>query len=275
MEIYSLVTPVSLGAKMLKFKGESRMLTAEPWDKHASSYDQERIGDPVYMSCTREAARLTGTGELLLNAGCGTGLGMEYLNHRQIVALDFSIESLKLLRRKYPDAMLVCGDVHNLPFKPDTFDTVLCANTLQHLRGDQRAEGFAEVMRMAPRIVISVHHYSRQKRRLGWIKEGKPGHAATEYIFRFSFADLQGYMPGVRIRAAGFYELLNIPWFGARLQNLIPKVLGGLLARLGCGHMLIGIVARRGRVHDQSGTQHSPLKTRFAPVTNNRSAINQ
>ena len=92
-------------------------------------------------------------------------------------------------------------------------------------------------LRPGGRYAVSVHHYSVEKQRAGWIKEGKPGQADVDYIYRFSRDELQALFPGCRVRAVGFY--------GWPMQSAITAVAGAWLARRGHGHMIIGYGVRR------------------------------
>ena len=238
---------------MLINKGSS----ARVWDAGASEYDLLRTNDPVYAACTREAVRAVSVGRpaagTVLDAGCGTGLATLALLKwfRGVVALDYSFDSLRILRGKTESGRLslVKADVCRLPFADGTFDAVLCANTLQHLRpGEPQHQAAAELKRVAKDgavIVATVHHYSRAKRRLGWIKEGKPGQAGIDYIFRFSRAELLELFPGARISAVGSNLLSRIPLFSDLLQALLARGLGQCVARAGQGHMLLARLRKR------------------------------
>ena len=78
--------------------------------------------------------------------------------------------------------------------------------------------------------MVSVHHYNRWKRGQGWIKEGKPGQAGIDYIYRLEQTELAALFPGARIAAAGF---------AGRIKSRVWPLFSGIAARLGLGHMLI------------------------------------
>jgi len=222
--------------------------TSDVWDVAAPSYDVQRSHDPVYVSCTALAVASTGRhGGTVLDAGCGTGLTTIPLlrRHDRVIALDYSFEALWRLawKRGGRNVLRVRADMHNLPFRDGTFDAVLCANTLQHMRpGRSQAEVARELVRVArrkARVVVTVHHYSRDKQRLGWIKEGKPGQAGIDYIFRFTRADLAAIFPRARISAMGFRNAARIPRIAPPIQRVLARVIGRLAARRGSGHMLL------------------------------------
>jgi len=223
---------------------------AKVWDQAAGSYDSHRHDDAVYASCTRQATSAIPRGTpLILDAGCGTGIPTAQLarRSRQVVAVDYSYASLAQLKAKrMSNVLLVQADLRALPFADSTFDASVCANALQHLAaGKPQARVIEELKRttkMGGILVASVHHYSKTKRRAGWNKEGNPGQPPFDYIFRFSRQELATLMPGAKIKAAGFYDVWRIPFFGGRIQNIIARLFGRMLARLDYGHMLIASV---------------------------------
>jgi SAM-dependent methyltransferase len=209
--------------------------TPEVWEATADSYDQERRLDPVYQACIARVVRDLRPRGRVLDAGCGTGMQTALIDPAcEIHAVDYSQRSLDVLRRRLPNVATRTADLRDLPFQDRYFDAVLCANTLQHLTPDgQRlaARELLRVLRPGGRYAVSVHHYSTEKQRAGWIKEGKPGQADVDYIYRFSRGELQSLFEGCRVRAVGFY--------GWPMQHVLTGVAGRLLARLGRGHMLI------------------------------------
>src|SRR5690606_29498406 len=130
---------------------------------------------------------------LCLDAGSGTGLSTRALSRRcdVIVAVDYSLESLKVLKAKgLRNVIAVQADLKALPFIDAAFDACVCANALQHLTPNGAQESaVSELHRVTAaegRVVVSVHHYSKSKRKAGWVKEGKPGQKEIDYIFRFA-----------------------------------------------------------------------------------------
>lgn len=148
--------------------------------------------------------------------------------------------------------MVVQADLTALPFCDSAFDASLCANTfLQHFRPNgpqQRAVAELErVTKDGGVISVSVHQYSRIKRKAGWIKEGKPGQPGIDYIFRFTRHDLLALIPNSLIKGVGYYGLLKIPFLGSRLQYLLATIFGRVAGVLEYGHMLIAVVKKRKR----------------------------
>ncbi len=226
------------------------------WDEIAEEYDEHRRRDVIYAACISAVADAAGptSGGTALDCGAGTGLVTQRLAPMfgRVVALDLSRRSLELLRRKpgCERAILVQADARRLPFPDGVFDAVVCANTLQHLRpGADQLAGAGELVRVARpggTVAVTVHHYSRRKRRQGWIKQGRPGQAGVDYIFRFERDELAALLPGARIRSVGFESLARVPKVSLLLQRVATRILGQRLARRGDGHMLLAMLRRGG-----------------------------
>ena len=77
---------------------------------------------------------------IVLDAGCGTGLLLEYIKHSQraeyshYVGVDISIGMLRLARlRKDSMSDFIHADVHKLPFRDKCFDTTMSITVIHHL----------------------------------------------------------------------------------------------------------------------------------------------
>ena len=79
--------------------------------------------------------------DLVLDAGCGTGLLINHLARRvgHFVGVDLSMESLKVfMERSYRlgikrSVSLIQADVDNLPFRDNVFDKVIALTLLQNV----------------------------------------------------------------------------------------------------------------------------------------------
>ena len=227
----------------------------EQWDRQAAHYDEGRLKDPIYMAAVESAARALRprAGELILDAGCGTGLTVRqyYRPGTRVVALDLSLESLRYLRSVCPGAAIypVRGDLTALPFPAEVFDRVLCANALQQFPdAAARRQCVRELARVAAAgapVVVTVQNLSIPKKRAGWRKEntawGPSG--AVQYTYRYEaeeFRDLLATELRVeKVRGAG------LPlWYKWKLagvsRGLERHVLSGLALSARWGNMLVG-----------------------------------
>lgn len=75
-------------------------------------------------------------GKLVLDAGVGVGRHAEILASwgAFVIGVDLSdaVESARENLRKYPNAIVIQGDIGNLPFKAETFDFVVSIGVLHH-----------------------------------------------------------------------------------------------------------------------------------------------
>lgn len=72
---------------------------------------------------------------LTLDVACGVG-GIEQANP-DIVGTDFSLSALKRAKEKGAK-YLVLADAHYLPFRNDTFDSIVSINSLQHMDNEAK-----------------------------------------------------------------------------------------------------------------------------------------
>lgn len=79
-------------------------------------------------------------GDMVLDLGCGLGYFLNDLARRGVqgYGMDFSARSLALARR-LSSGYHCQGDAQLLPFRDDSFDRVIFADVLEHLRDDRAA----------------------------------------------------------------------------------------------------------------------------------------
>ncbi len=134
------------------------------------------------------------SGDLLLEAGCGTGRMTRTLARRvrALVAIDFSFESLRVNARKLQAAgvtntHLVQADLCRLPFSAAVFDRVVSCQVLEHVPGEAaRLQAVAELARVGKAqspLVLSAYQHSLLTRLFGQ-KEGE--HDGGIPFFRFT-----------------------------------------------------------------------------------------
>jgi SAM-dependent methyltransferase len=72
----------------------------------------------------------------VLDVGCGTGYGTDYLrqNGAQAVGIDISKTALRYAHRKYPEVRFARMDAQKLEFPPASFDLVVSTENFEHLR---------------------------------------------------------------------------------------------------------------------------------------------
>lgn len=139
---------------------------------------------------------------VLLEAGCGTGrMTVEFAKRsKQVIAMDFSWESLLVCARKLKEAGidnvdLIQADLCNMPLNTDMCDRVVSCGVLEHIpTNDLRRQGIREmgrVLKSGQPLVISAYKHSLYTRLMSQ-KEGE--HDGGIYYFRFSKPELHALL---------------------------------------------------------------------------------
>jgi ubiquinone/menaquinone biosynthesis C-methylase UbiE len=135
----------------------------------------------------------------VLEAGCGTGRMTRRLAKgiHDLVAIDFSFESLRVNQRKLQAAglthiPLIQADLCHLPFAPGVFDRVVSCQVLEHIPGhDARTQAVAELARVVRpdgTLALSAYKHSLLTRLFAQ-KEGE--HEGGIPYFRFTRRELR------------------------------------------------------------------------------------
>lgn len=92
-------------------------------------------------------------GEKVLEVGFGTGLAFPNLHemYKEIHGIDLTAD-IEAVRSVFAPMniplFLEKGDVQNLPYPDETFDTVLLVSILEHLKADELARAMSEIHRV-------------------------------------------------------------------------------------------------------------------------------
>ncbi|MCU0852516.1 MAG: class I SAM-dependent methyltransferase [Thermoplasmata archaeon] len=144
---------------------------------------------------------------LVLDAGCGDGKTTEILSRKcEVVGIDFSREALltfRAQRLRENEANLVEGNVTQLPFDDEKFDSVSCVHTLSHMLERDRRTAALELSRVIKAGgYVFVEGFGRGDIRYG---EGEETESAsflrgngilTHY---FSEGEISGLFPGLQV----------------------------------------------------------------------------
>ena len=186
----------------------------------------------------------------ILEVGAGTGrVVREYIRNVQgVVAIDFSFESLRHIRRSLdlvPEAhgklVVVHADACALPIKPGSFDRVVSAGMLQHLpSAEHRARaiaGMGRSIRPGGRFVMQARHWSRAH---AYFESRKSGLARRVADFLIGNASGGVDVPQSATYADGTVSLYNTP--AEELRDLVERA---------------GVSVERvvGRIHAAKGMQ--------------------
>lgn len=105
--------------------------------------------------------------ESVLDIGCGNGDFLIQLAEMypdiKFIGIDFSEEAIKLALNNSACLINVnfyVLDINNLPFKDNTFDTIICINTLHHIIPDDQSRVLREMARVVKKnILIEIKNF--------------------------------------------------------------------------------------------------------------------
>lgn len=96
--------------------------------------------------------RLHREGLALLDAGCGTGGFLAWIDRRadidRLCGIDLSAEAIAVAREEAPRADLAVGQLHALPYEDGTFDVITLTDVLQHVDEKDEAATLRELLRV-------------------------------------------------------------------------------------------------------------------------------
>ena len=108
----------------------------EIFDKIADKYDRisKNLSFGIISWWQRELVKDLEKPGTVLDLACGTGEAAALINEKAdfVVGLDYSLPMVKIARKKLPEISFIRGDALNLPFKENSFDTVLVSLGLRH-----------------------------------------------------------------------------------------------------------------------------------------------
>jgi arsenite methyltransferase len=92
-------------------------------------------------------------GDLVLDAGCGSGSYLPFIRSRvgtagPIFAVDFAGDNIEAVAQRLPDVRTSLGSVLSLPFGSGVFDGVWCANVLQYFDDVEVLAAIGEMARV-------------------------------------------------------------------------------------------------------------------------------
>lgn len=97
----------------------------------------------------------------MLEVGCGEGMLLSEVYRlwpeRKLTGVDLSESAVQEARERNPGIQIDVANALDLPFEDNSFEVVLCAEVLEHLKEPQKA--LAELCRVSSKhVILSVPH---------------------------------------------------------------------------------------------------------------------
>ena len=138
-------------------------LSIKEFTKAATIYDSGHAG--IYELCKDDYPPILEELEKhqyndLLDVGCGTGPMIELLSKKypdkHYTGLDITPKMIEVANaKKLPNAKFIVGDSENLPFEPESFEAVICANSFHHYPNPQKFfDGVYRVLKPDGRLIL-------------------------------------------------------------------------------------------------------------------------
>lgn len=190
--------------------------------------------EPCVDVVIRMAAEHANEFQSVVDVGCGANLiaDRELASlGKQVVGVDFTFNFLKLAPQDTP-VTLIQGDATNLPFSDETFDAVICSETVEHIPDDKAViNELARILRPNGLLFFTVPNLWNAARIIEMVKHLSlrvvlmPGHL-REYGQTDVVRLLHGRFNIQKVYPVGF-GWAGSP-FGGRVEWLVER---GILAR--------------------------------------------
>jgi malonyl-CoA O-methyltransferase len=145
--------------------------------------------------------------EVILDIGCGTGLGLQALMKRyrkaRVIGMDFAMSMLEQSRRKgslLRRPMLACADFETLPVRPDSIDLLFSNLTLQWcgqlpevFKGAHqvlRPDGLFLFTSLGPDTLLELRQSWAQVDNLPHVNEFLDMHEVGDYLVSAGFSEI-------------------------------------------------------------------------------------
>ncbi len=99
----------------------------------------------------------------VLDIACGTGYGSRYLLQAgcaQVIGVDLSAEAVQYAVSYYNGPTFIVADGQNLPFPTNTFSSVVCLETIEHVHDPETfLQELRRVLTSGGRVILSTPNY--------------------------------------------------------------------------------------------------------------------
>lgn len=220
-------------------------------DESAGRYDEHFANrNDAEIAATLEGLDLNG--KTIADLGCGTGRITATLlkEAKSVIAIDFSIESLRILANRVSHTGslgLVLGNAADKILRPEQLTAAISTQVLEHLPSKDARARFLERVSMALKpgraFVITVYHYSLLHRFRGERQDGF--HPSGIYFHRFTRKELKQLME--RWFQVEEVRPIQVPAFFATKVGLPAARVSRFMERVPLANLTGHLLKARGR----------------------------
>lgn len=193
METYTKKTKIWLEQRFMKNNEDGSYFSHAPIYGYAEKKSSEKIITKRYSRIFKNLTLMNNLNfDSFLDVGGAEGfmahLVKKLFNKSFIVTADLSIEANKRARELF-DINSVALDIHQLPFKDNSFDLVLCSETIEHVTNAEMA--IKELCRVAKKhVIISTPRAFNEKMKLKYFRN-RDKNVEHDHINFFTKKDLE------------------------------------------------------------------------------------
>jgi ubiquinone/menaquinone biosynthesis C-methylase UbiE len=226
-ELRPVGTGNDVGGSSTSFEG-IRVSTPESWARNFASSKKLTSFKKLKLRIDRRyklVQKYIKRGDKILDAGCGFGEWVSYLNGKEYVAagLDYSETLISRLRNAYPAIDWIYGTIEKIPAPDATFDGIISWGVIEHNEDGPKAalSEFFRVLKDGGHAVVTVPFEDKlavTTSKLDWEIDTDPTSRAF-YCYYMTEKDLRDYMLG-----AGFEVVEVGACPPATLGKVLPRV---------------------------------------------------
>lgn len=197
-------------------------LNTKTYNRIAVDWDNDHAQDTWWHDGTTEFVARLSPGNLVLDTGCGSGLGSAYLIEcgLRVVGIDVSPKLIALAERRAPTARFEVMNMRDVARLTERFDGVYAKASLLHIPRSEACGvlgGLVSVLKPNGLIYIAVKEAKAGKKLEEFKVENDYGYEYTRFFSYFTFADLEAYLNALglkvvskRVKRAGNTTWLEI-----------------------------------------------------------------
>ncbi|MBN2560130.1 MAG: class I SAM-dependent methyltransferase [Phycisphaerae bacterium] len=216
--------------------------------------------DPTHEPVWRTIADAVSEPGLLLEAGCGTGQWVSFLDGRghTAIGIDYAVSGLRVGKAAVPGMRVCHTDFRTLPFQDNTFDYIVSFGAIEHdIAGPEQAlKEFYRVLKPQGWLMCSVPCLNTERRILlpglvlrDWLRRRKTLRKLFGKTEPYEFYQYV-YSPGEyrRLLATCGFSTVTLRTYGEERGRAIMCLARRLLRRSSpfyCAHMMMAICRKR------------------------------